>query len=107
VDVAHFIKLAAQWIPLKTISRRAKEIILRTIGQMIKCQNFKDLEHIVLSLFIVLTNETDGFDISSNMETPCGKHKKKLIEYTSTGKLRLLNQTRFVLLANYLYFRYY
>lgn len=92
MDVAHFIKLAAQWICLKTISRCAKEVILRTIGQMIKCQNFKDLEHIVLSLFIVLTNETDGFDISSNMETPCEKHKKKLIEYTSTSKLRLLNQ---------------
>lgn len=76
MDVAHFIKLAAQWIPLKTISRRAKEVISRTIGQIIKCQNIKYLEHIVLSLFVVLTNETDEFDKKSNMETPCEKHKK-------------------------------
>jgi len=62
VNVAHFIKLAAQWIPLKTISRHAKEVILRTNGQIIKCQRFKDLDHIVISLFVVLTNETDGND---------------------------------------------
>lgn len=101
MDVAHFIKLAAQWIPLKTISRRAKEVILRTIGQIIKCQHFKDLEHIVLSLFVVLTNETDGYDTSSNMETPCEKHKKKLIEYTSTGKLHLSNYQRLSLLKHF------
>jgi len=74
VDVVHFIKLSALWIPPETISRRAKEVILRTIGQIMKCQHLK---HSVLSLFVVLINETDGYDTSTSMETPCEKHKKK------------------------------
>jgi len=54
--------LAAQWIPLKTISRHAKEVISRTIGQIIIWQHFEDLEPILLYVFVVLTNETDGYD---------------------------------------------
>lgn len=85
MDVAHFIKLVAKWIPLKTISRRAREVILRTIGQIIKCQEFTNVENILFSLFVVIINETDGFDLNNNLETPCEKHKKKLIEFASTG----------------------
>lgn len=86
MDVAHFIKLAARWTPLKTIPRRAREVILQTIGLMIKCKTLKDVESILFSLFVVVTNETDGYDEITKLETPCEKHKRKLIEYTSTGK---------------------
>jgi len=68
--------MTARWIPLKTVSRRVKEVILRTIGQMIKCQSLNDIKSILLSLFIVITNETDGVNEATGQETPCEIHKK-------------------------------
>ncbi|CAI6360328.1 unnamed protein product [Macrosiphum euphorbiae] len=85
VDVAHFIKLACKWIPLKTVQKRVKEIILRTIGLLIKCQSFSDMHSLLSSLFIVLINETDGNDKETGIETICEKHKKYLIHAMSTG----------------------
>lgn len=85
VDVAHFIKLACKWTPLKTVQKRVKEIILRTIGLLIKCQSFRDMHSLLSSLFIVLINETDGNDKETGIETICEKHKKYLIHATSTG----------------------
>lgn len=79
------MKMASKWIPLKTVSRRVKEVILRTIGQLIKSQNLTDIKSQLLSLFIVLTNETDGFDKITGIETPCEMHKRKLISYSSSG----------------------
>lgn len=55
VDVAHFMKVATKWIPLKTKSRRVREVILRTIGQLLKSQRLADIITILLSLFVVLT----------------------------------------------------
>lgn len=39
----------------------------------------------LLTLFVVLSNETDGVNISNNLDTPCEKYKKKLLHATSTG----------------------
>lgn len=61
-DVAHFIKVASKWIPLKTVPRRVREVILRTIGLLIKFQSLNDMYALLLSLFVVLINETDGND---------------------------------------------
>lgn len=32
IDVAHFIKIASKWTPLKSITRLAREMVLRAIG---------------------------------------------------------------------------
>lgn len=56
---------------------------------MIKCQSLNDIKSILLSLFIVITNEADGMNKATGQETPCEIHKKKLVNYSSTGKLKL------------------
>lgn len=89
-DVAHFIKVASKWIPLKTISRRVREVILRTIGLLVKCQSLNDMYGLLLSLFVVITNETDGNDVHSGETTECEKHKQHLIRATSKNNLMTL-----------------
>lgn len=89
IDVAHFIKLACKWTPLKTAPKRVKEIILRTIGLLVKCQSLSDMHLLLSSLFITLINETDGVDKETGVETIYEKHKKYLIPVTSTGLLDL------------------
>jgi len=85
------MKMAAKWVPLKIVSRRVKEVILRAIGQIIKCQRLNDIKTILLSLFIVITNETDGLNKDTGLETPCEMHKKKLVNYSSSGKSKLIS----------------
>lgn len=84
-DVAHFIKLASKWIPLKTVHKRVREVILRTIGLLIKCQSLNEIYLLVFSLFVVLINETDGNDVQTGIQTECEKHKQYIIRATSTG----------------------
>jgi len=43
IDVAHFMKLACKWTHLKSTPKRVKEIILRTIGLIVKCQSLSDM----------------------------------------------------------------
>jgi len=92
IDVAHFIKTSTKWAPLKSISRRVREIILRTVGLLIKCQNIIEVRSLLSSLFIVLTNETDGIDQNSGQNTPCEIHKQSLIKATSTGFIEFQQQ---------------
>lgn len=73
------MKLASKWIPLKTIPRRVREVILRSIGSIIKSQALTEIHAIIiLSLFIVLSNETDN--INKGLDTPCERHKNNLIQ---------------------------
>lgn len=85
VDVAHFIKLVCKWPPLKLLTRRVRELILRSIGLLVKSQDIKQVHTLLLSLFTVITNETDGDKLSSNINTQCEIHKKILITATATG----------------------
>lgn len=83
-DVAHFIKLVSKWKPLKTSPRRVREIILRVIGIILKSQSLAYIQSMIMSLFIVITNETDGNDLISFEDTPCEQHKKMLVQAVST-----------------------
>lgn len=85
IDVAQFIKIVCRWVPLKNVSRRVREVILRAVGLIIKSQSLPDVRSMLLTLFVVLSNETDGVKISNNLDTPCEKYKKKLLHATSTG----------------------
>lgn len=85
IDVAHFIKICTKWSPLKTVSRRVREIFLRVIGLLIKCKSLKEAHSLLHSLFVVLINETNGMAMENGQETPCEKHTKILMEATSTG----------------------
>lgn len=78
--------MASKWDPLKTVSRRVREVILRTIGMLIKSQSLIEIGEILLLIFVVITNETDGFNQNTSLETPCEQFKNKLIDYSSTGK---------------------
>lgn len=92
IDVAHFIKIASKWTPLKSITRLAREMILRAIGLLIKCKTLNEIRVLLLSLFVLLTNETNGIDIRNGEETPCEQHKRLLTEATSTGFIGLQKQ---------------
>jgi len=74
-----------RWPPLKTTSGRFKEIILRLFGLLVKSQSFRDIYSLVLSMFVVLNSETNGNDVELGHETACERHKKRLIEATSSG----------------------
>jgi len=86
------MKLASQWPNLKLLNRRVKEIIFKTIGCMLKCQNFEDVYSLLLSLFIKITNETNGVQRNTNIETSCLKHYTRLINTASTGIVELDQQ---------------
>lgn len=84
IDIAHFIKIACKWIPLKSSPRRVREVVLRVVGLLIKSQSLIDIRSMLLSLFVVLSNETDGIGINGQC-TPCEEHKQRLLQVTSTG----------------------
>lgn len=84
-DIAHFLKLITKWPPLKTVARRVREVILRSFCMLIKSQCLESMCSLLLSLFIVLTNETDGTDKITRENTPCEIHKQKIIFVSATG----------------------
>jgi len=92
LDVAHFMKLASQWPNLKLLNRRVKEIILRTIGCLLKCQDLEDVYSLFLSLLITITNETNRVIRNTDIETLCQKHYMRLINTASTGTIELDQQ---------------
>lgn len=77
IDVAHFIKICSRWTPIKSVPRRVKEIVLRSVGLLIKSQSILELRSLLLSMFVVFTNETAGICLQNGQETPCETHKKK------------------------------
>lgn len=85
IDVAHFIKICSKWTPLKTVPPRVREIILRAMCLIIKCQSLTEVRSLLFSIFVVFINETDGINVISRQETDCEVHKKRLIEATSSG----------------------
>lgn len=85
IDIAHFLKLITKWPPLKSVARKVREVILRSLCMLIKCQSLEDMYSLLLSLFIVLTNETDGTDDTNGEETPCEMYKQRIIHISSTG----------------------
>lgn len=72
------MKIVSKWVPLKSITRLAKEIILRTIGLLIKCETLTEICILLLSLFVLLTNETNGNNIENGEEAPCERYKNIL-----------------------------
>lgn len=92
IDVAHFVKTCSKWSSLKTVSRRVREIILRSIGVLIKCQSLTKIHALLQSLFIVITNETDGVNLITNEDTPCEIHKQIIMTATSTGFIEFEKQ---------------
>lgn len=92
LDIAHFMTLASQWLPLKLLPRKVREIILRTIGRLIKCTELEDVYKLFLSLFMSITNESNGIEQSTGTETSCEVHSRKLVYVTSTGIIELDQQ---------------
>jgi len=82
IGIAHFIKTISKWIPLKSVARRVREVILRAMGFLIKSQSLTEMRSIFLSMFVVFINETDGTD-NDGEDNSCEKHKKNLISATS------------------------
>jgi len=94
IDVAHFVKICSKWSSLKTVSRRVGEIILLSIGVLIKCQSLTEIHTLLLSLFIVITNQTDGTNLMTNEDTPCEIHKQIIMSATSIGFIDFLDTVR-------------
>lgn len=89
VDVAHFIKNLTKWSCFTTAQRRVKEVYLRAICHIIKSQSFTEIRSILLSIFIVASNETDQMNSLTGRPTPCQTHKDKLLEAASSGFVHL------------------
>lgn len=92
LDIAHFMKLASQWPSLKLLNRKVREIILRTIGRLVKCQDLEEVYTLLLSLFISITNETKGLEQNTGLETSCERHYKRLMDIVSTGIIEIDQQ---------------
>jgi len=71
-------------IAIKTVSGRMREVILRSIGVLIKCQYITEIHALLKSLFIEI-NETDGTNLITKEDTPCEIHKQIIMTATSTG----------------------
>lgn len=67
------------------ISRLARDVILRTFGLLIKCQSLLKMRLLLLSLFVLLSNETNDTDKEYGGKTPCDDYIIILTEATSTG----------------------
>lgn len=89
VDVAHFIKKLTKWSCFTTAQRRVKEVYLRAICHIIKSQSFTEIRSILISIFIVASNETDQMNNLTGRPTPCQTHKDKLLEAASSGFVHL------------------
>lgn len=85
IDVAHFIKNLTNCIASTTVSKRVKEIYLRAICIIIQSKNLSEIRSLLLSIFVVASNESVGYSVDNGLETPCLVHKKKLIESASSG----------------------
>lgn len=55
------------------------------MGIFIKCQSLADARSLLHTMFIVITNKTDGISVESGIETLCETQKKKSLEVTSIG----------------------
>lgn len=64
-------------------------IILRSIDLLIKSHSTTEIRSILLSTFVVFSNETDGINVPCGIETPCEVHTKKLVEVTDSGVVEL------------------
>lgn len=89
LDIAHFMKLASKWPPLKRLQRKVREVILRTIGNLVKCEDIENVYALLLSLFIAVSNSSRGVDKNTGNETSCEKHCRRLLEIASTGIVEL------------------
>lgn len=85
IDIAHFIKTVTKWVPLKSAPRRVREILLRAVGLLIKSQSLTEMRSLLLSLFVVIINETNGTNTLNGQNTHCENHKQKIITATSSG----------------------
>lgn len=46
-----------------------------------------EVRYLLLSVLVIVTNETDGQILGSKLKTPCKKYKCELIKCTSTGNI--------------------
>ncbi|KAL4121324.1 hypothetical protein QTP88_013861 [Uroleucon formosanum] len=92
LEIAHFMKLASQWPSLKLLHRKVRKIILKTIGCFVKFQDLKEVYSLLLSVFISITNESNGLDRNTEIETSCERHNRRLMNIVSTGNIELDEQ---------------
>ncbi|KAF0745883.1 Uncharacterized protein FWK35_00022377 [Aphis craccivora] len=100
IDVSHFVKNLTKWLPFKTVSKRVKEIYLRVLCLIIKIQRLSEIKSLLLSIFVVASNETSGGNVETGIETPCSKHKNKLIEVPSGSFTSYTNEFQDIISAS-------
>jgi len=100
IDVSHFVKNVTKWSPFKTVSNRVKEIYLRVICLTVKSQSISEIKTLLLSIFVVASNETSGHNAETGLETPCSKHKKIIIEAASDGLINSIKEFQDIISAS-------
>lgn len=85
-DVAHVIKLMVQFPSLKKQIRRTRQFYLRALGQVIQCEDMKDMGNLLRAIMTIAISETEGLSLLTENPTLCEHRKQWLIARISTGK---------------------
>jgi len=85
-DVAHVIKLVTNWSTFRSVDIRIKDFIVRTIGQIILCEDFYDVQNILKHLFWLIYSKTDG-TLSSGQNTYAAQGIDFLRKRIATGTI--------------------
>lgn len=78
LDVAHFIKLYANFLKTATKSKKIRVFYKASMGQLILCRNIEKAAKVLKGILIVAYCDTDGHLLDSDQETECDKQRKFL-----------------------------
>ncbi|KAJ1518897.1 hypothetical protein ONE63_011493 [Megalurothrips usitatus] len=80
-DVAHFMKLLSKLPCLNKdgVVKRTRQFYLRCLGQVIQCSQIDVIRQILVDIFTVALNESEGTCEVTEEDTPAQASKKRLI----------------------------
>lgn len=78
--------MVTKWSSVKQMPKRCKEFYMRCITLTIFCKNLQEANDIILSIFITVSNESEGGSLSTNERTTCEIHKYKLLRLIKYSK---------------------
>lgn len=76
-DINHVMHLISAWPKMKTAPFRVKNLYMRSIGLIIKSNDFEEVKQLLKCIFIVSLNEEDGFELNK-IPTQCENAKNYL-----------------------------
>ena len=78
IDVAHFIKLYADFLSKVTNSRKVRIFYKASVGQLIQCRSMEIATQVLKAILVVARCDTDGHLLNAKQDTECDKYRKFL-----------------------------